>query len=146
INDEAGDESGGGVSIKLKRLTELLKPAFAHHSDEVAHCKCFLLVMGDVDRRRPDPVVEKFDFGSHFITQPSIEMRYRLIEQQDLRIVDQSAAECHTLLLATGELIDAPAEQRIDLQQRSDSFYCRLDITVLILSPTDRRAQRESQI
>src|SRR5438067_12992549 len=123
IADEAGDECGGGFFIKLKRPAELLEPALAHDSDEVTHCERLLLIMGDMDRRRPDPVVEKLYFGSHFITQPSIEMRYRFVEQQDLRVVDQSAAECHTLLLPAGELIDVPTEQRIDLQERRDSFY-----------------------
>ena len=49
-----------------------------------------------------------------------VEVRQRLVEQQQMRPLDQRAGERDALLLAAGELARPPVEQPVDAHQRGD--------------------------
>ena len=55
--------------------------------------------MRDVDCRRANAFVQKFDLGAHFISQPRVEMGHRLIEEEHMRVVDEGAPKRDPLLL-----------------------------------------------
>jgi hypothetical protein len=52
----------------------LLQLALVHYDDSLAQRHCFDLVMGDVDRRRPKPLVELCQFSSGVGTQFGVEI------------------------------------------------------------------------
>ena len=57
------------------------------------------------------------DFRAHLDAQLGVEVRQRLVEQENSRIAHQGAAHRHALALAAGELAGPAVEQMLDLQQ-----------------------------
>src|SRR6266702_1552197 len=115
--DEAGNELVGRRVIEFERRTHLLDDAVMHDNDLVGHGHRLDLVMGDVDRRGPQPLVQFLDFGTHCDAQLGIEVGQRLVEQEHLRIADDGAAHRDALALAARQLPGITVEQR---RQRQD--------------------------
>ena len=67
---------------------------------------------------------------AHFKTQTGIEVRKRLIQEQQARILDQRAGNCNTLLLSTGKLGRLTVHQHIDMNQLRN-FISTLDTLCL---------------
>ena len=61
--DEAGDEEVRRLVVEPLRRVDLLEHAHAHHGDAVAHRHRLDLVVRDVDRRRPELVLELRDLA-----------------------------------------------------------------------------------
>ena len=62
------------------------------------------LVVRHIDRGEAEPVLQDFQFDAHLVAQLRIEVRHRLVEQHQPRLVDQRAGKRDTLLLAAGQL------------------------------------------
>ena len=60
--------------------------------------------MGDIDHRDAGCVVQAADLEAHFLTQMSVEIGERLVQQQNFWVHGQRAGERNTLLLPAGEL------------------------------------------
>src|SRR4029078_6754339 len=104
-------------------------------------CEVFLLCMCDVNCRRANAFVQKFDFSSHFISQPRVEMSHRLIEEEHMRIVDESTPKRDPLLLASGKLIYTAIKQRFNFQESGYPFHGCRDGRFIVLRSANRRAQ-----
>jgi len=76
--------------------------------------------MGDIDDRRPDPAVQPQDLAAHLGPEPGVECRERLIEQKDLRLLDDRAPDGDALLLATRQLRRLHLQLVADRQQLGD--------------------------
>src|SRR5690606_3055258 len=63
--------------------------------------------------------MQALDLGSHVDPQLGVEIRQRLIEQEDLRVTHQGAAHGDALALAARKLARLAVEQMADLQQLS---------------------------
>ena len=83
--DEAGDEQVDRAVVELLRRRDLLQLALAHHGDAVAHRHRLDLVVGDVDRRHAELVLQLADLGAHLDAQLRVEVRERLVHQEGLR-------------------------------------------------------------
>lgn len=103
--EEVGDEGGPRVLVQLGGGSELLDPAAVHHRDRVGHGHGLLLVVGDVDEGDADLRLDALELQLHLASQLEVEGTERLVEQQDLRVVDERAGDGDPLLLATGELV-----------------------------------------
>ena len=106
--DEFGDERGAGLLVKLDRRAHLLELAAVHHDDLVAHRQRLGLVVRDEHRRDAEPLLDVADLVAHLVAQLGIEIRQRLVEQQDRWADDQRAGQRHALLLAAGQSGGAP--------------------------------------
>ena len=73
-----------GRSIELERCAHLLDATRVHHDDLVGHGHRLDLVVGDIDRRRLQPLVQFLDLGAHLHAQLGVEIGERLVEQEDL--------------------------------------------------------------
>ena len=85
------------------------------------------LVVGDVDRRLAEALVELLDLGPHVDAQLGVEIGERLVEQEQLRIAHQRPAHRDALALAAGKLAGLAPKQRFDLQEaatRSTASSC----------------------
>ena len=60
--------------------------------------------MGDVDDGHPEILLQRADLLAHRPAQTGIEVRERLVEQQDIRLEHQRARHRDPLLLAAGHL------------------------------------------
>ncbi len=114
--DEARDEEVGGLVVEIERRADLLDPAQAQHHDRIRHGHGLDLIVGDVDHRRIDPLMQLGDLHPHLHPQLRIEVGERLVEQKDLRLADDRAADRDPLPLPARELRRAAVEQRLDLQ------------------------------
>ena len=109
--DEAGDELVVRMIVKLERRAHLLDDAVMHHDDLVGHGHGLDLVVGDIDRRGLEPLMQFLDLGAHGDAQLGIEIRQRLVEQEHLRIAHDGAAHGDALALTAGQLPGITVEQ-----------------------------------
>src|SRR5581483_7716006 len=66
------------------------------------------LIVRDVDERDADIALQRLQLELHRLPQLQIERTQWLVKQQYPRPVDQRPRQCHTLLLATRQLINPP--------------------------------------
>ena len=99
-----GDEQVVRPVVELERRADLLDQAVVHDHDLVGHGHRLDLVVGDVDRRGLEPLVQLLDLGAHLHAQLGVEVRQRLVEQEHLRVAHDGAAHGDALALAAGEL------------------------------------------
>ncbi len=109
--DEARDEEVRGPVEDHLRIAGLLQHAVAHHGDAVAHRHRLHLVVRDVDRRHAQLALHPGDLRAHLHAQAGVEVRERLVHQEDPRLAHDRAAHRDALALAAGELA------RLALQQ-----------------------------
>ena len=86
------------------RRADLLDQAVAHHGEPVGHGQRLLLVVGDVDERDADRLLERLELELQVLAQLGVQRTERLVEQQHRRVEHERAGERDALLLAAGEL------------------------------------------
>ena len=101
---EIGDEQIGRPVIDFVGRAHLQQLAVAHHADAVAEHDRFGLVVGDVERGHAGLLEDAAQIVAQPQAQLGVEIRQRLVEQQQLRPVDDAARQRHALHL--------PARQR----------------------------------
>jgi hypothetical protein len=116
--EERGHEPVCRVAINLLRCTDLLDVAVAHDGHAIAEREGFLLIVGDVDRRRAQPAMKPLQLGPHLEAEPRVEVRERLVEQEARRLADDRPSHRHPLTLPAGELAGLPIQQVLDAQHR----------------------------
>src|SRR4051812_40777468 len=139
--DEAGHEHVGGRIVELGRRADLLEPPVVHDRDPVAHRHRLDLVVGDVDRRRPDPLLEALDLAARLDAQLGVEVGERLVHEEDLRVADERAAERDALLLAAGQLARTALEQLAELQRAGRAAHALVDLRLRRLAPPEREGE-----
>ena len=102
--EEAGDEARRRSLIQALRVAELLVSAVVHDGDAIGHRHRLFLVVGHVDERDPDLLLDALELDLHLLAQLEVERAERFVEEQDGRLVDQRAGEGDALRLAAGDL------------------------------------------
>ena len=102
--DEAGDENIGRTVEEFQRRADLLDAAGLHNDDLVGHRHCLDLIVGDVDGRGLQPLMQFLDLSAHLDAQFRIEIRQRFVEQEHLRIAHDGASHGDALALTAREL------------------------------------------
>ena len=102
--DEPGHEEVLGPLVESFGRVDLLHDAAAHHRDAVAERHGLGLVVGHVDRRRLEPLLDPRHLGAHLHAQLGVEVRQRLVHQERLRRAHDRAAHRHALALAAGQV------------------------------------------
>src|SRR5690606_1159455 len=117
--DETCHELVDGPVVEVDGAVDLLDEAVLHDHDACTHRHRLDLVVGDVDGGDAEALVQLADAGAHLDAQLGVEVRQRLVHQEDLRLADDGAAEGDTLALTARELTGPPVEQVLDLQDAS---------------------------
>jgi hypothetical protein len=139
--DEARHEEVLGRVEEVERAAELFELAQPQDGDLVGHGHRLDLVMGDVDHRVGEAFVQRADLAAHVDAQLRVEVRQRLVEEEDLRLAHHGAADGDALALAAGEVLGTAVEQHVDLQHLRDRVDLGRDLgpgRVDVLSPKDR--------
>src|SRR3989441_7358494 len=102
--DEVGDEPADRPLVELLGGRLLEHPAVAYHGDPVRERKRFFLIVRDVHGRDSQVLLQLADLGTHLYPDLRIEVRQRLVQEQDVRVQHEGAGERDALLLAAGEL------------------------------------------
>ena len=126
--DEAGDEQVLRPIIKLERRADLLDQAVMHHHDPIGHGHGLDLVMGDVDGGGLEALVQFLDLGAHGDAQLGVEIRQRLVEQENLRIAHNGAPHRDALALAAGQLARIAVEQRVEPENIGGALDAAVDL------------------
>src|SRR5690606_20768143 len=106
--DKRGDEAGLGHRVDLAGRAHLLNAAAAHHHDPVGHGERFILVVGDVDKRDAQGVLQRLDLKLDLLAKLEVQCAQRLVEQEHLGLHHQRPGQSHPLLLPAGELPGTP--------------------------------------
>ena len=96
-----------GIVVELERPADLLDVAGAQHHDPVGERHRLDLVVGDVDHRGAELLVQPRDLDAHLDAQFGVEIGERLVEQEHLRLAHDGAADGDALALAAGQLLRA---------------------------------------
>ena len=100
---EAGDEQVVRIDVDLPRRARLLEDAAVDDRDAVAHRHRFDLVVGDVERRDTELLLELGDLGAHLPAELGVEVRQRLVHEERRRLAHDRSAHRHPLALAPGQ-------------------------------------------
>ena len=136
--DEARDEQVDGPVVEFERSPRLLDQPVLHHDDLVGHGHGLDLVVGDVDRRGLQALVQLLDLGAHLDAQLRVEIGQRLVEQEHLRIADDRAAHRHALPLAAGQLPRVTVEIGSQPQDVRGLLHVRVDVGLGVLGQRQR--------
>ena len=139
LADEVRHEGILRLVVDHLRRADLLDPAFRHDHDGVGHGQRFFLVMGDVDESDAETVVHLLQLQLHLLPHLQIQGAQRLVQKQDLRLVDQSAGNGDTLLLSAGQSADGTALKALQVHQLQDPLHLLLDhiLRHLLLAETE---------
>ena len=119
--DEAGDEQVGRIVVDLLRRADLADLAVLHHHDAIAQRHRLDLVVGHVHDRGLDALVQQLDLGAHVHAQLRVEVRQRLVEQEQRRVAGERPAHGDALALAARQLRRLAVEQVLHLQRLRDA-------------------------
>src|SRR6185295_2799115 len=103
--DEFGDEPAFGALVYISRLADLAQAALVDHGDAVRHGQGLALIVGDVDRRHAEPLVQMADLDLHLLSELLVERGQWLVHQQDARLENDGTGERDALPLTAGELV-----------------------------------------
>ena len=108
--NKARDKSVGGVLINLQGWRDLLKATLIHHNDTLAHRHRFRLIVRDINHRRLEAVVQTDNFRPHLDAHFCVQIRERLIKQENGGFAHNGASECHALTLSPRKSLREPLE------------------------------------
>ena len=128
--DEAADEQVDRPVVELLRLGHLLDLALAHDRDPVAHRHRLDLVVGDVDRRDPEVVLQPGDLGAHLHAKLCVEVRERLVHQERLRLPDDRPPHRDPLPLTPRERARLALEERLEVEDMRRFLDAAVDLVL----------------
>src|SRR5262249_38949487 len=126
--NEAGHELVLRLIINFHGWTDLLDKAIAHDYDTVPHGHGFHLVMGHINHRGIETLVELDQLSTHIDPQLGVQVTQWLIKQEDFRLPHNRPAYCDALPLSTRELLRLAVEQIADTENVSRGFDPTLDL------------------
>ena len=115
--DEAGNEDVVGVVVEILRGGDLLQLAQAHDRYPMPHGHGLDLVVRHVYRRDAELLLQRGDLGAHLDAKLRIEIRQRLVHQEDLGIAHDGATHGNALSLSARELLGLAIEHGGQIEQ-----------------------------
>jgi hypothetical protein len=100
IPDEIGHELTRRALVDLPRRPNLQDASFAHHSDLPRQRERLALIVRDVDRGDLQFALQAFQLEPHLLPELGVEIRQRLVEQEQRRFHHEGAGKCEALLLS----------------------------------------------
>src|SRR5207247_1929819 len=115
--DEAGHEGVRRSLVDGARRVHLLDAPPLQHHHAVAEGHGLGLLVGHVQGRHAEPALQCADVLPQCRTERRIDVRQRLVEEEERRMADERPGERHALSLAPGELGWTALEDRPDLHE-----------------------------
>ena len=136
--DEAGDEHVDRVVVQLLRRRHLLQLGLPHHGDAIPHRHRLDLVVRDVDGRDGEVALDLLDVRAHLHPQLRVQVRQRLVHEEDGRLPDDGAAHRHALSLAAGKCARLAVEIRLQIEDASRLGDSSIDLRLRQLLDLER--------
>ena len=115
--DKARGKRGCGPGIDFARPGGLFHQALVEQHHLIGHAHGLGLIVGHIDHREAQTLLQLAQLGAHFLAQLGIEIGQRLVHQADPGLRHQRTAQRHALLLAARELPGPALQQRRQPQQ-----------------------------
>ncbi len=132
-----------GRSYKFDRGADLFDAPRRKHDDAVGQRHRLDLVMGDVDHRRlGHALVQPGDLDAGRHAQCRVEIRQRLVEEEDLRVAHDCPADRDALALSARQRLGQAGKIRLELQDGRGVAHTAVD---LVLAET-RNAHAEGHV
>jgi hypothetical protein len=112
--DERCDEQVRRLRVEHVRAVDLLYASVAHDGDSLAERHRLDLVVGDVDRRHAEAVVEPCELAAHADAELGVEVRQRLVHEESRRLTADRPPHRDALALAAGERVRPSAKQVLE--------------------------------
>src|SRR5471032_1304192 len=132
--EEPGDKQVGRLVIQVQRRADLFHFAAIEHHDFVGHGHGLDLIVGHVDHRGLQVLVQTQQLQAHLHPQGRVEVGQRFVEQEYFRITHDRPADGHALTLAAGQLFRLAFKHRPEFENA-----CRLADFFLHFSLGDAR-------
>ena len=100
--------------------------------------------MGHVDRGDAQIALDALEFEAHLVAELGVEVRERLVEQEQFRLHDERAGKRQTLLLTAGELGGFALGEMIETDRSQHAHHLVADL--LLVRAVLANFQRESRI
>ncbi|EJZ18176.1 phenol hydroxylase [Rhizobium sp. Pop5] len=113
--------------VERHRRPFLCHHALVQHHDTIRHRHRLHLVVGDVNDGRLQLAVQALQLRAHLHAERRIEVRQRLVEQDQRRLLDDGPADRHALALAAGKSGRTAVEIVGELQDLGDPFHLPAD-------------------
>ncbi len=117
----------------------MLQAPLAEHGHPLAQRHGLGLIVGDIDGRGAQAVVEAADFALQLAAEAGFQVRERLVEEEEFGLADQGPAQGNALPLSAGELPRAAVEQVVDAQHGGGGGDAALDFG--LGGPPQRQAE-----
>ena len=127
LSDKVRDEGVGRLIINILGSSDLLGTALAHDHDLVRHGKCLFLIMGDIYKSDSELVVHVLELDLHLLAHFQIQGAQRLVQEQDLRLIDQGTRDRDPLLLSAGQSLDSAALKSLEIHEFQDPADLAVD-------------------
>ena len=139
--DEAGHELVDRAVVELLGRADLLQLGLAHDGDPLAHRHRLDLVVGDVDDRRLEALVEARDLGAGLDAQLGVEVGERLVHEEDGGLADDGPAQGDALALAAGELLGLARQEGRQLDRLGRLLDPPVDLLLVDLAELEAEGQ-----
>ena len=103
LAEKVPHEGGGRRLVKASGRADLLGTASIHDRDPVGEAERLDLVVGHEEHGNAEPALEELQLHPHLLAQLGVEVAERLVEQEQIRLVDEGAAERQTLHLPAAQ-------------------------------------------
>ena len=120
----------------------MLDHAVAQHDDRIAHRHGLDLIVGHVDGRGLQPLMQILDLGPHLGAQAGVEVRERLVEQEHARRADDRPSHRDTLPLTARQL----TRQAIEVRLQTEDCRGVRDLAVDDVGALAPQLQREAHV
>jgi hypothetical protein len=115
--EEGRHEGVRWVLVDLPRWPDLAHLPLVHDRDPVPEPHGLGLVVGHVDRGGADPLLELFQLVAGAGAQLRVEVRERLVEEENARLANERARQRDALALAARQLPRLARKQPLDAEQ-----------------------------
>ena len=140
--EELTDKPVGGLCIDIHRRTDLLDHASVEDDNPRCERHRLDLIVGHIDDRRTELLVELGDLCPHLGSKRRVEIRQWLVEQEHLGPSYDRSPHRDTLSLAAGQLLGFAVEQLLEAEHCGGFVGSRLYLGRGGLA----HAQAESQV
>ena len=144
--DEARGERGLRAGVEVLGAADLLDAPAAQQHHAIGHRHRLGLVVGHVHHRDAEALLEGANLAAHLAAQLRVEVGKRLVHEAHRRLGDDRAAECHALLLASGELGGLAREEVLEPEESGDPRESRLAVGHLAHAQSEHDVLRDVEV
>ena len=113
--------------VDLQRRFILLQNAVVDQADLRGKSHCLHLIVGDIDEGRAGLDMQALQLVAHFESQLCVEVRKRLVHEQNRRLRSEGSGDGDTLLLPAGQLCRIPVHEHADFDDAADTADGEVD-------------------